>query len=261
FDGENYTEIQNPQGKEFVSIQGEMDGVVTFACIDAVNTDIFSLYSFDGTNLTALPTSGNTSLSYKLGSNNQQIFFRYKNLDSEKGELYGFDGYGLNPIYTNLDKDAYLYGGNFNNEDYFIFSMYDGSSQSHFYKYDGVSFTAIEVPENLSAVGYAKSTGEKLYMVYEDTEENYSLTELTLGETTATLVSNPPENYSFSDFLTSYGNTLFYSYESNSEQYLYKLYAVDQSGFVEVVVPEDVALVDYEFNLNQDLYFNYLNQQ
>ncbi|RFN59342.1 T9SS type A sorting domain-containing protein [Marixanthomonas ophiurae] len=261
FDGENYTVIPNPQEKEIVSIQGEIDGVLTLACIDVVNTDIFSLYSFDGTNLTALPTSGNTSLSYKLGSNNQQIFFRYKNLASEKGELYGFDGNGLNPIYTNLDKDAYLYGGNFNNEDYFIFSMYNSSSQSHFYKYDGVSFTAIGVPENLSAVGYATSTDEKLYMVYEDTEENYSLTELTLGETTATLVSNPPENYSFSDFLTSYGNTLFYSYESDSEQYLYKLYAVDQSGFVEVVVPENAALVDYEFTLDQDLYFNYLNQQ
>tara|TARA_R100001369_G_scaffold92886_1_gene140894 strand:+ start:4890 stop:6560 length:1671 start_codon:yes stop_codon:yes gene_type:complete len=252
FDGENYTEIPNPQGKEIIHVFGEINGVIAFWCRDAATYEIGSLYAYDGTNLTAFPNPENTSLIEPLGSNEEQLFLRYKNINTEKKDLYGFDGDNLNPLYTNPDKSIFDYEGNYNGKDYFRV-FYD--DRAYFHQYDGTSFTVIESPQGLSASYVPGLTDEKLFLSYVDNENNQILTKLSLGETTATLVPNPPVNMKLDSFFTQFENTFFYFYVSDSDPNVGKLYAVDKNGFKEVDTPENITSVSYAFTLNQEIFF------
>jgi len=252
FDGENYTEIPNPQGKEIIYVFGEINDVIAFWCRDAATYEIGSLYGYDGTNLTAFPNPENTSLIEPLGSNEEQLFLRYENINTEKKDLYGFDGDNLNSLYTNPDKEIFDYEGNYNGKDYFRV-FYD--DRAYFYRYDGTFFTVIESPQGLSASYISGSTNENIFLNYIDTGDNQILTKLSLGETTATLVPNPPVNMKLDSFFTQFENTFFYFYVSDSDPNIGKLYAVDKNGFKEVDTPENITWVSYAFTLNQEIFF------
>ena len=232
YDGSSFNITPNTTNYRLFEFEIEFNNQLIMSYFDpnATSSDVFHLQKYDGSNLSLITSPNNSSFVDIIGVKENKLFLRYEDIDTGNGNLYWYDGTVLSPISTSPEIDLYEYSGEVNGNDYFIAYKYN-TMTSALFSYDGDNLTEISGPSGFSAFYSAGSLGE------------------------ATLVPNMPENLEIKWFITSFPETLFYSFESDSGHI--SLFGFNNSEFIEFEFPDTFSLNQYEFTINNKAYFSY----
>jgi hypothetical protein len=257
FDGDQFTYFDGPPDMTLATLEHELNNEFIVSYYDfssPSNEDYLTLFKCDGTTLTEIESPQNTYFYFTFGKTVDKMYVRFRDFDTGHGLLYTYDGNNLTPVSTSTDRVGYGYLGTFSGKDFLSFYRTDGSQISDLYSYDGNTLNLITGPTNLKPWDYAGSINNKLYIIYTNSDNTSKiLYEFVAGSNEVTLVPNAPSDSELDIYVISHGNKLFFRYKTPEPNYL--LYALDDSGFTQVEIP-NYFFLNYDFTLGDKLYFS-----
>ena len=260
FDGTNLIHIPNPSNEVISGRYGvpfENHILLPYVTHVADEDYIYSLYKYENSNLVEIPGLPATVFhDIHFFSKEEKVYIALDNHDDYTSVLYEYDGNMLSEV---LISPYYFptFLIEFDGKD--IFSLYDNTNNKAILNaYVEGSFEEVNVPEHPLYYNFAGILDSKLYLGAYHTRPPYDVTDLyslTLGANEMESVPSLPEDTNYRYFQRKPNNNFLIHILGENEENT--LYAQNTDENFQRLDPDNLVLVQFEFQLGEKVYYSY----
>ncbi|MBR9921741.1 MAG: T9SS type A sorting domain-containing protein [Bacteroidetes bacterium] len=253
FDGDQFTEIPNPDGFTLGYFLNEHEGILYFSYFDEVfNSHLFKL---DGTTLIQIDIDVSnqyvTNFAFVL---DDDLYFNYIDFLTFNNTLKKLEGNSV----VDVDLPANVtYGESLGNLDGLAYlTLNDINFNNLMYAFDGTTFTQVNTPAGFPFYFNLTATEDALYIGFYDAGFNLSL--FIFDGTDFTQVPSPPNNVQLQGFEGELDGFLYFSFFDNVT-FFNALYRLDGTSWTEITIPPGY-LYNYTPSVTESAFYSNLAQ-